>query len=107
MVAGGVKTRMVDAITRPPAEGLPDFQVVLLLTRSEIRDVEDLIDKRADLVRTMSNAKDYPEDLVYSWGVDHPLSRVCGCNHRESCRICARQYDEQHGITFRDMEATI
>ena len=46
VVAGGVKTRMVDAITRPRQVDEPDSQVVLLLTRSEIRDIEDLLDER-------------------------------------------------------------
>lgn len=107
MVAGGVKTRMVDAITKPAGAELPDFQVILLLTRSEIRDVEELLDERAGVVRTLSCSKDYPEDLTHSWHVDHPTTRVCSCNHRESCRICARKYDTRHGIEFRDMEASV
>lgn len=107
MVAGGVKTRMVDVITKPGGSESPDFQVVLLLTRSEIRDVEELLDKRAGVVRTLSNSKDYPEDLVYDWNVEHPVSRICTCTHRESCRVCARQYDDQHGIRFRDEEALV
>jgi DNA sulfur modification protein DndD len=107
MVAGGVKTRMVDVITNPAGSDSPDFQVVLLLTRSEIRDVEDLLDKRAGLVRTLSNSKDYPEDLAFDWKAEHPVSRLCRCSHRESCRICARRYDEQHGIAFRDEEALV
>jgi len=107
MVAGGVKTRMVDAITQPAADEVADFQVVLLLTRSEIRDIEDLLDQRAGLVRTLSCSKDYPEDLTLSWGVDHPVVRVCTCGHRQSCRICARKYDDQHGIEFRNIEATV
>lgn len=107
MIAGGVKSRMVDVITKPAAAGSPDFQVVLLLTRSEIRDVEKLLDVRAGVVTTMSCSKDWPEDLVHSWQVDHPLVRVCRCNHRESCRICARRYDEQHGITVHDEERAL
>ena len=107
MVAGGVKTRMVDAITKPASTEMPDFQVILLLTRSEIRDVEELLDERAGVVRTLSGSKDYPEDLIYPWGVDHPTTRVCMCNHRQSCRICARKYDARHGIQFRDMEALV
>lgn len=107
MVAGGVKTRMVDTVTTPMGESGTDFQVVLLLTRSEVRDVEDLLDQRAGVVRTLSCSKDYPMDLKYPWGVAHPVVRACLCNHRQSCRICARTYDEQHGIDFRDMEAPV
>ncbi len=105
MVAGGVKTRMVDVITRPPTGSLPDFQVVLFLTRSEIRDVEELLDERGGIVRTLSCSKDYPEDLTYDWGVDRPVVQACACNHRESCGMCARRYDEQHGIVFRHEES--
>jgi DNA sulfur modification protein DndD len=104
MVAGGVKTRMVDVVTRPAVNGGPDFQVVLLLTRSEVRDVEDLLDRRAGTIRTMSCSKDYPVDLVHDWGVDKPVVRICKCTHRQSCRICARRYDEKHAIAFRDVE---
>ena len=98
---------MVYAITKPAGPELPDFQVILLLTRSEIRDVEELLDERAGVVRTLSCSKDYPEDLTYPWGADHPITRACTCNHRESCRICARKYDDRHGINFRDMEASV
>lgn len=107
MIAGGVKTRMVEAITKPAAAGMPDFQVILLLTRSEIRDVEALLDSRAGVVSTMSCSKDYPEDLVNGWGADHPVVRLCRCSHRESCRICARHYDAQHDIIFLDEERAI
>ena len=101
MVAGGVKTRMVETITRPSQPGEPDNQVVLMLTRSEIRDIESLLDKRVGKVITMSCSKDFPADLVYPWEVDRPVVRTCRCNHRESCRVCARNYDEQHGVVRR------
>jgi DNA sulfur modification protein DndD len=94
-------------IARPSASDALDFQVVLFLTRSEIRDVEELLDARAGLVSTLSCSKDYPTDLQFSWETDHPLVRPCTCNHRQSCRICARRYDERHGIAFRDEEASV
>ena len=81
--------------------------MILLLTRSEIRDIEELLDDRAGVQQTLSCSSHYPEDLVHPWGVDHPVSRACACTHRQSCRICARQYDGRHGIDFRDMEATV
>ena len=102
MVAGGVKTRMVNVITAPPAKNAPDFQVVLLLTRSEVRDIEALLDERAGIVSTMSCSKDYPEDLRFAWDVDKPVVRTCLCNHRHSCKRCARKYDDQHGVSFID-----
>lgn len=107
MITGGVKTRMVDRITKPPDANLPDFQVVLLLTRSEIRDIEELLDERAGETFTISCSKDYPTDLVNSWGIDHPIVLACTCDHHQSCRICARRHDDRHGIEFRDMEAAV
>ena len=104
MVSGGVKYRMVDAITKPPADDLPALQVILFLTRSELRDVEELIDDRAGSIMTLSCSEHYPVDLRYSWGSGFPMSRMCLCDHRHSCRICARRYDDRHGVLFRDTE---
>jgi DNA sulfur modification protein DndD len=104
MVAGAVKTRLTEAITGSPAEGGPSYQVVLLLTRSEIRDVEAIIDERAGVIRTMSCSKD-AKDLKFLWGQDHPQVKACMCTHRQSCRICARNYDSDEQVEFRDVEA--
>jgi hypothetical protein len=103
MVAGAVKTRLTDAITQPPLDDGPSYQVVLLLTRSEIRDVESLIDSRAGVMCTMTCSKD-AKDLAYPWGQDEPQVKVCMCTHRQACRICARKYDDG-SIEFRDLEA--
>jgi DNA sulfur modification protein DndD len=102
MVAGGVKTRLITAITDSPGNDHPDFQVVLFLTRSEIRDIEELLDVRASAVTTLSCSKDYPHDLRFDWGVHTPIIRGCDCSHRESCRVCARKYDRDNGVVFRE-----
>ena len=104
MVAGAVKTRLTEAITAPPEQGKPNYQVVLLLTRSEIRDVEGIIDERAGILRTMSCSKD-AKDLRVPWGLDRPQVKICTCTHRQSCRLCARTYDVDSEIEFRDVEA--
>jgi len=104
MVSGGVRSRMVDAITKPLSDGLPAFQVILFLTRAEIRDVEELIDERGGSVVTLSCSEHYPADLLYPWVVDYPVSRICSCDHRRSCRTCARRYDERHGVIFQNSE---
>lgn len=104
MVAGGVKTRLVDVISRPALNDGPDFQVILLLTRSEIRDVEKILDERAGVSQTLSCSKDFPADLVYDWDLDRPTVLKCTCGHRVACSICARRYDEQHGIELRATE---
>ena len=107
MVSGGVKSRMLDAVTRPPKDGLPAFQAILFLTRSELRDVEDLIDERAGNIMTLSCSEHHPTDLTYSWGTDYPVSRICSCDHRHSCHTCARRYDERHGVIFQDTRETV
>ena len=102
MTSGGVKYRVVDMITSPRSEGTADFQVVLLMTRSEIRDLEELLDDRVGVALTLSCSKDYPKDLVNDWGVPRPIVRRCDCGHREVCRTCQRRYDEQHNLVFRE-----
>jgi len=99
MVAGGVKERLTNAITRPSKEVA--FQVMLLLTRSEIRDIENILDTTMGKWQTISCSSHYPEDLLNDWGVDFPESRVCGCSHRESCVICARRYDDKHNVEYK------
>ena len=102
MTSGGVKDRLVDAITSPRSEEMADFQVVLLMTRSEIRDLEELLDDRVGVALTLSCSKDYPKDLVNDWGVPRPIVRRCDCGHREVCWTCQRRYDDQHHLAFRE-----
>ncbi len=102
MTSGGVKKRVVEMITAPRSKEGADFQVVLLMTRSEIRDLEPLLDDRAGVALTLSCSKDYPRDLVNDWGIPRPIVRRCECGHREVCKICQRRYDEQHALVFRE-----
>ena len=104
MVAGGVKSHMVEALTESVGDDHPDFQVVLFLTRSEIRAIESILDDRAGKATTLSCSKDYPADLRFDWGIAYPLIRACRCSHRESCRVCARHYDAESGVVFHDEE---
>lgn len=104
MTSGAVKERMVDILTNPVDEsGLP-YQIVLLMTRSEIRDIESLIDKRAGRIMTLSCSKDYPRDLVNDWGQDYPVVRVCPCSHIEICDMCVRQQDNKKQLFLRKEE---
>ncbi|MDF2254313.1 AAA family ATPase [Streptantibioticus ferralitis] len=102
MVSGTTKERMVEAITRPPAPDETPYQVVLLLTRSELAGVEHILDERAGAFNTLSSSQHYPLDLVYKWAEDEPHSRSCGCSHREQCKICARRQDNDLGLRFRE-----
>ena len=93
MTSGAIKRRMVDLLTEPvDTAGMP-YQVVLLMTRSEIRDIDDLVNRRAGLITTLSCSKDYPIDLMNDWGVDYPVVRTCECNHTQFCDMCERRND--------------
>ena len=101
MTSGAVKHRMVELLTSPAdAAGLA-YQVVLLMTRSEIRDIEDLLDERAGSVSTLSCSKDYPVDLVNEWGDGAPTVRSCACDHRQICSVCTRRKDDNTRFTVR------
>lgn len=100
MVSGDTKRRLVDAITRPPSAGQTPFQVALLLTRSEIAGVEELLDQRAGQYTTLSCSHHYPSELSNRWPVEGPVSVTCPCSHREQCNVCARRHDNQLGLKF-------
>jgi DNA sulfur modification protein DndD len=98
MVSGGVRTRMVELITQ---SGPTNRQVVLLMTRAEIRDVEQLLEERMGVALTLSCSKDYPTDLITNWASDNPEVRRCDCNHRQFCAVCARKGDAHFGLQER------
>ena len=102
MTSGAVKHRMVDLLTSPADTAGLAYQVVLLMTRSEIRDIEDLLDERAGSVSTLSCSKDYPVDLVNEWGDGAPTVRSCACDHRQICSVCARRKDDSTRFTVRE-----
>ena len=99
MTSGGVKTRFVDLLTTPSEQ---EFQIILLMTRSEINGVENLLDERAGVVQTLSCSKDHPGDLVNDWGGDDPEVRMCTCSQRETCSVCARRDDAEHSLVYRE-----
>ena len=101
MVAGGVRTRMVEEITEPG--DADSSQTILLLTRAEIRDIEDLLDLRSGQYATLTLSSAAVQDLVYPRARTKTEIEVCNCTHRFSCEICARKYDSQHGVVFREV----
>ena len=95
MTSGAVKHRMVELLTSPiEGTGLP-YQVVLFMTRSEIRDIEQLIQERAGAITTLTCSKDYPVDLVNEWGTSYPIVRTCACDHTQICKLCERRNDQR------------
>lgn len=104
MTSGAVKRRMVEMLTRASETGGVRYQVVLFMTRSEIRDIEGLIDKSAGSVFTLTCSKDYPVDLVNDLGSDVPTIQVCPCSHTEVCGVCERRRDMGSGRFTRREE---
>lgn len=107
VASGETKRRMVEMITRPPGEAGTSFQVILLLTRDEIKGVEDLLDARCGSFTTVSCSHHYPGELLNPWGLQTPVSVVCGCSHRQQCAICARKQDNELGLKFVERGDTI
>jgi DNA sulfur modification protein DndD len=102
MMSGAVKKRVIELITAPSGDTSDlEKQVVLFLTRDEIRGTEDVIDQRAGRIYTFTNSDHYPVDLVNDPDVDVAQILRCECNHRQFCRICARKNDALYDLTAR------
>lgn len=102
MMSGAVKKRVIELITTPSGAASDlEKQVVLFLTRDEIRGTEDVIDERAGRVFTFTNSDHYPIDLVNDPDVDEPQILRCECNHHQFCRVCARRNDGIYDLTER------
>jgi DNA sulfur modification protein DndD len=102
MMSGAVKKRVIELITAPSGDASDlEKQVVLFLTRDEIRGTEDVIDQRAGRIYTFTNSDHYPVDLVNDPDVDVAQILRCECNHRQVCRICARKNDALYDLTAR------
>ncbi len=71
-------------------------QVVLFLTRSEIRDCEDILDASAGRVITLTNAAHYPLQLRNDPGEPYARVQRCECNHRQYCSLCERLMDSEN-----------
>ena len=93
MTSGSLKSRMVDLLTRPTEQAGVPYQAILFMTRSEIRDIEQLITERAGIIRTLTCSKDYPIDLVNDWSEGNLTVKACPCKHTEVCFVCERRSD--------------
>jgi DNA sulfur modification protein DndD len=102
MMSGLVKKRVIELITAPANEASDvEKQVVLFLTRDEIRGIEAVLDERAGRVFTLTNTDHYPIDLVNDPGSREPTIVQCECNHRQFCAVCARKNDSQYELIER------
>jgi DNA sulfur modification protein DndD len=70
-------------------------QLVLLLTRSEIKDCEDIIDDFAGTIVTLSNTSHYPKMLKNAPQTTESMVKKCNCTHRQVCDQCERVGDAE------------
>ena len=68
-------------------------QLILFLTRSEIKDCEDIIKDQAGRVITITNSAHYPNILVNDPHINEPQALRCSCQDLGECQICQRRTD--------------
>ncbi len=89
MTSGYVKRSILRTATQESA------QLILFLTHDEIAGCEDIIDKAADIVFTLTNPAHYPKMLVNNPDVVERKVLRCECDHRNECQLCQRRVDAQ------------
>lgn len=87
MMSGYVKKSVLKTAIRESS------QLVLFLTRSEVTDCEDILDKDAGRVITLTNPAHYPRMLVNDPKVDVGMILRCECDHNTQCLVCIRRMD--------------
>ena len=87
MMSGYVKRSVLKTVIRESS------QLVLFLTRAEIRDCEEILDGEAGRIITLTNPAHYPRMLVNDPGIKERTVLRCDCNHRRECALCQRQED--------------
>ena len=87
MMTGYVKRAVLKTVIRESK------QLILFLTRSEISECEDILDKKAGTVITLTNPTHYPKILLNDPGTTKRSIIRCSCDHRSECQICARRTD--------------
>ena len=85
MMSGYVKQSVLMQTLREGA------QVVLFLTHDEIMGVEEILDKHAGKIFTLTNPAHYPRMLKNPPQVSDSRIIRCECSHREVCSICERK----------------
>jgi len=87
MMSGYVKRSVLKTAIRESS------QLVLFLTRSEIADCEEILDREAGRVTTLTNPAHYPRMLANDPQVNERTLLRCECDHRRECRVCQRKMD--------------
>ena len=68
-------------------------QLILFLTRSEIKDCEDIIADEAGRIITITNSAHYPNILVNDPYINEPQALRCECKDLGECELCRRRTD--------------
>ena len=68
-------------------------QLILFLTRSEIKDCEDIIAEQAGRIITITNSAHYPNILVNDPHINEPQALRCECQDLSECELCKRRTD--------------
>ena len=68
-------------------------QLILFLTRSEIKDCEDIISDKAGRIITITNSAHYPKILVNDPHINEPQALRCECQDLAECGLCKRRTD--------------
>lgn len=85
MMSGYVKQSVVNKLLE---EG---SQIILFLTHDEIQGIEEIIDKMAGKIYTLTNPAHYPKMLANQPEINDARIIRCECNHRNTCSICERK----------------
>ena len=94
MTSGFVKRSILSTAVRESA------QLILFLTHDEITGCEEIIDKAAGVVFTLTNPAHYPKMLVNDPGVVERKIFRCACDHRSHCERCRRHLDAEVEINI-------
>ncbi len=87
MMSGYVKRSVLKTTIRECS------QLVLLLTRSEISECEDILGANLGSVVTLTNSTHYPSMLVNDPNVNEETVLTCSCGPNQDCIICKRKLD--------------
>lgn len=85
MMSGYVKQAVLQIATQQSS------QLVLFLTHSEIAGCEDILDRCAGRIYTLTNPAHYPKILVNDPGTNDTRVLLCECDHRQHCQVCDRR----------------
>ena len=94
MTSGFVKRSILRTAVRESS------QLILFLTHDEIAGCEEIIDKSAGVVSTLTNPAHYPKMLVNDPGVVERKVLRCACDHWSECELCQRRSDAESGVAL-------